>query len=49
MSEIERSKTHQGKDVLLLPASTPSNPGPPGAIGSRERLGGLLKYYRHAA
>src|SRR6266478_2604394 len=37
-------RNHQGKgNVLLFPGATPSKPGPPGAIGCRERLGGLLK------
>ena len=43
-------RDHQGKDNLLLfPASALSKPGPQGAIRCQERLGGLLKYYRHAA
>ena len=38
---------YEGKgNLLLFPASTSSQPGWPGAIGCRERLGGLLKYYR---
>jgi putative transposase len=44
----ERNHRRKG-NVLLFPATTRNRPGPPGAIGCRERLGGLLKYYRHAA
>src|SRR5207245_5280059 len=47
LQHYHQERNHQGKgNVLLVPASTPSEPGPPGAIGCRERLGGLLKYYR---
>jgi putative transposase len=50
LQHYHQERNHQGKgNVLLFPASTPSNPGLPGAIGCRERLGGLLKYYRRAA
>jgi len=50
LQHYHQERNHQGKGhVLLFPASTPSKPGPPGAIGCRERLGGLLKYYRRAA
>ena len=50
LQHYHQERNHQGKgNVLLFPASTPSEPGPPGAIGCRERLGGLLKYYRRAA
>ena len=43
-------RNHQGKDNLLLfPPSALNKPGPQGAIRCQERLGGLLKYYRHAA
>jgi putative transposase len=50
LQHYHHERNHQGKgNVLLFPASTPSNPGLPGAIGCRERLGGLLKYYRRAA
>ncbi|PYT21313.1 MAG: hypothetical protein DMG58_32485 [Acidobacteria bacterium] len=50
LQHYHQERNHQGKgNVLLFPASTPSKPGPPGAIGCRERLGGLLKYYRRAA
>jgi hypothetical protein len=45
-----RERNHQGKgNLLLFPASTSSQPGWPGAIGCRERLGGLLKYYHREA
>jgi putative transposase len=45
-----RERNHQGKgNLLLFPASTSSPPGLPGAIGCRERLGGLLKYYHREA
>jgi putative transposase len=41
---------YEGKgNLLLFPASTSSQPGLPGAIGCRERLGGLLKYYHREA
>ena len=50
LQHYHHERNHQGKgNVLLFPASTPSNPGPPGVIGCRERLGGLLKYYRRSA
>jgi putative transposase len=43
-------RNHQGKgNLLLFPASTSSQPGLPSAIGCRERLGGLLKYYHREA
>jgi hypothetical protein len=50
LQHYHQERNHQGKgNVLLFPLSTPSKPGLPGAIGCRERLGGLLKYYRRAA
>ena len=43
-------RNHQGKDNLLLfPVSASREPGLRGVIRCRERLGGLLKYYSHAA
>ena len=50
LEHYHRERNHQGKgNVLLFPASTSNKPGAQGAIGCRERLGGLLKYYRRAA
>ena len=50
LKHYHRERNHQGKgNLLLFPASTSSQPGWPGAIGCRERLGGLLKYYHREA
>ena len=50
LEHYHQERNHQGKgNILLFPASTPNEPGPRAAIGCRERLGGLLKYYRPAA
>jgi hypothetical protein len=43
-------RNHQGKsNVLLFPAPPPLAPGGRRGIRCRERLGGLLRYYRRAA
>jgi putative transposase len=43
-------RNHQGKDNRLLFPEMSDSPSPRGrAIECRQRLGGLLKYYRHAA
>jgi putative transposase len=50
LEHYHQERNHQGKDNLLLfPVSAPRTPGPRDAIGCRERLGGLLKYYSRAA
>ena len=50
LEHYHRERNHQGKgNVLLFPASTSNKPSAQGAIGCRERLGGLLKYYGRAA
>ena len=50
LQHYHQERNHQGKDNLLLfPASTPSEPGPQRATRCQERLGGLLKYYRRTA
>jgi hypothetical protein len=49
LEHYHQERKHQGKDNLLLfPVSGPEA-GSRGAINCRERLGGLLKYYSHAA
>ena len=49
LDHYHQERNHQGKDnVLLFPVSVPEA-GSRGAICCRERLGGLLKYYRRAA
>jgi hypothetical protein len=48
LEHYHQERNHQGKDNLLLfPVSVPET-GSRGAIGCRERLGGLLKYSRAA-
>jgi len=50
LEHYHQERNHQGKgNLLLFPEATPSAPGLHRAIGCRERLGGLLKYYRRAA
>ena len=50
LEHYHQERNHQGKgNLLLFPASTPSEAGPHRAIRCRERLGGLLKYYTRAA
>ena len=50
LEHYHQERNHQGKDnLLLLPASPPNENSRHSAIGCRERLGGLLKYYRRAA
>jgi putative transposase len=50
LGHYHEERNHQGKqNLLLFPVSTPTQPGPQRAIRCRERLGGLLKYYRRAA
>jgi hypothetical protein len=45
-----QERNHQGKDNrLLFAVYAPQERGSQGAIRCRERLGGLLKYYSHAA
>jgi hypothetical protein len=45
-----QERNHQGKgNVILFPASPPSEEDARGALTCWERLGGLLKYYRRAA
>jgi putative transposase len=49
LAHYHQERNHQGKDNLLLfPVSAEETSGR-GAIGCRERLGGLLKYYSRAA
>ena len=50
LEHYHQERNHQGKENLLLfPAATQSQPSPHRPIRCQERLGGLLKYYRHAA
>jgi hypothetical protein len=50
LEHYHQERNHQGKgNLLLFPTSTLSEPDPHCAIRCRERLGGLLKYYRRAA
>jgi hypothetical protein len=50
LEHYHRERNHQGKgNLLLFPASTSTQPRLPGAIGCRERLGGLLRYYHRKA
>ena len=51
VSHFHTERNHQGKDnVIFFPASTDRMGEPIGKIHTRERLGGLLKfYYREAA
>ena len=50
LEHYHQERNHQGKENLLLfPAATKSQPSPHRPIRCQERLGGLLKYYRHAA
>jgi hypothetical protein len=50
LEHYHRERNHQGKgNLLLFPASTSTQPGLSGAIGCRERLGGLLNYYQRKA
>jgi hypothetical protein len=44
-----QERNHQGKDNLLLFPVAAGAESARGAIGCRERLGGLLKYYSRAA
>jgi hypothetical protein len=40
-----QERNHQGKgNVILFPASAPSEEGAQGAVNCKQRLGGLLKY-----
>jgi len=48
MEHYHLERPHQGKgNQLLFPA--PVSPGHAGRIKCHERLGGLLKFYQHAA
>jgi hypothetical protein len=47
--EHYQERNHQGKDNLLLFPVSVWEASSRGAIGCRERLGGLLKYYSRAA
>ena len=51
VSHFHTERNHQGKDnVILFPAPADRIGEPTGEIQTRERLGGLLKfYYRDAA
>ena len=51
VSHFHTERNHQGKDnVILFPAPADRIGEPTGEIRTRERLGGLLKfYYREAA
>ena len=50
LEHYHSERNHQGKDNLLLfPRPSPSDRVGRGAIGCRERLGGLLKYYHREA
>jgi hypothetical protein len=46
LTHYHQERNHQGKgNVILFPASPPSEEDAEGAVNSRERLGGLLKYF----
>jgi putative transposase len=50
LKHYHHERNHQGKKNVLLfpaPASPPSHPD--SAVTCHERLGGLLKFYQHAA
>ena len=50
LEHYHQERNHQGKDNLLLfPVSALQDRNPPRAVGCRERLGGLLKYYGRVA
>ena len=49
LEHYHQERNHQGKDNLLLFPVAVAEASGPGAIHCRERLGGLLKYYRRAA
>ena len=49
LEHYHQERNHQGKDNLLLFPISAGESSERGAIGCRERLGGLLKYYRRAA
>lgn len=45
MAHYHRERNHQGVGNQLLHPPSPSDEANPGAVVSRERLGGLLKFY----
>ena len=49
LEHYHQERNHQGRDNLLLFPIAVQEAGSRGAICCRERLGGLLKYYSHAA
>jgi hypothetical protein len=50
LDHYHRERNHQGKgNLLLFPEPMSSEPRPTGGVDCRERLGGLLKYYRRTA
>jgi len=49
LEHYHQERNHQGKDNLLLFPVAAGEASARGAIGCRERLGGLLKYYSRAA
>ena len=49
LEHYHQERNHQGKDNLLLFPVSAGEASGRGAIGCRERLGGLLKYYSRAA
>jgi hypothetical protein len=50
LRHFHAERNHQEKgNVILFPASLPSEKGTGGAVNCQERLGGLLKYYHREA
>ena len=50
LSHYHFERNHQGKEnMLLFPAPGSPPPRPNRAVSCHPRLGGLLKFYRHAA
>jgi hypothetical protein len=50
LTHFHAERNHQGKgNVILFPASPPSEKGAGGGVSRQERLGGLLKYYHREA
>ena len=50
VTHYQQERNHQGKgNVLLFPLNRPSADSSNRAVGCRERLGGLLKYYHREA
>ncbi len=50
VAHYHEERNHQGKDnVLLFPSAERPAPSKDGAIGCKQRLGGMLKYYYRKA